>query len=385
MIYKLNIKNFKVHADTTLALKNLNILSGVNGSGKSSIIQSLLLLRQSFEKGILSKGLDLNKPHCEIGTFNDALYQYAETLEDIITFSIDFIENQGTPVSCVWQFKPEKNALNKTFVPLLGEGPSGLEEMSLFNRNFQYLSAARFGPRESHPLNTYQVEENKQISIEKGQGELAVHFLYYYGQEKKEKISGNLLNEFSTLDDLLSQTSAWEREISPNVNVIPSLKGKSLEIKFSFNKPNDITATNEFTSDNVGYGLSYALPIIISALSAGKGSLLLIENPEAHLHSKGQAKLAELLSLAASNGVQIIVETHSDHFINGVLIACKKFEQKQKGIDRNLVKIFNFRRDEATHSAKVEEIEILEDGKISSQPEGFFDQSEKDLKYLLGF
>ena len=66
MINKLTINNFKIHSNTELELSNLNILTGINGVGKSSVFQSLLLLRQSYEANVLSTGLQLNKPYCDI-------------------------------------------------------------------------------------------------------------------------------------------------------------------------------------------------------------------------------------------------------------------------------------------------------------------------------
>lgn len=380
MIKKLSIKNFKAHRNTELEFKNLNVLSGINGVGKSSVFQSLLLLRQSFENNVLNTGLQLNKPHCDIGFISDALYQYGE--DDIIQFALNSDESGEQ----IWSFKPENNNAKKNFIPILGEAPTSSSSLSIFSENFQYLSAARLSPRETYPLDSNAVETKKQLSIEKGQGELAVHFLYHFGIEKRQRVKfSNLLNPNSEFDDLLNQTTAWEREISPGVNVVPKQSGKSFSLKYTFNKPNDISPTNEFSAENVGFGLSYALPIIVAVLSAEAGSLILIENPEAHLHPKGQSKLAELLALAAQNGIQIIIETHSDHIINGVLVACKRFEQEQKGIDRSLVTIHHFTRDENTHSAVAETIEILEGGKVNRQPDDFFDQTETDLNYLLGF
>ncbi|MBI5371276.1 MAG: DUF3696 domain-containing protein [Sphingobacteriales bacterium] len=380
MINKLSIRNFKAHRNTELEFKNLNILSGINGVGKSSIFQSLLLLRQSFENNVLNTGLQLNKPHCDIGFISDALYQYGE--DDIIQFALSSDESGEQ----VWSFKPENNNAKKNFIPILGDAPISSSELSIFSEKFQYLSAARLSPRETYPLDSNAVETKKQLSIEKGQGELAVHFLYHFGIEKKQRVKfANLINPNSEFDDLLNQTTAWEREISPGVNVVPKQSGKSFNLKYTFNKPNDIGPTNEFSAENVGFGLSYALPIIVAVLSADAGSLILIENPEAHLHPKGQSKLAELLALAAQNGIQIIMETHSDHIINGVLVACKKFEQEERGITREQVKIHHFTRDENTHSAKAVEIKIREGGKIDKQPVEFFDQTENDLNYLLGF
>jgi len=378
MIRKLTINNFKIHSNTELELKNLNILTGLNGVGKSSVFQSLLLLRQSYEANVLSSGLQLNKTHCDIGFIKDAIYQGGET--DEIEFILDTEENNIQS----WKFKPQDNNPNKNFIPILGNSPNNLNSLSLFNDNFQYLSAARLSPRETYPLDTNAVETKRRLSLEKGQGELTVHFLHHYGIGKRESIKSELLkHEQESLDDLLSQTTAWEREISPGVNVHPTPSGKSFTLKYSFNKKSD--TTNEFSAENVGFGLSYALPIIVAALSSAKNSLILVENPEAHLHAKGQSELAKLLALAAQSGVQIILETHSEHIINGVLVACKRFEKKQKGIDKELVRIYHFKRDEEKHCAIAEPVKILQDGKVDRQPDDFFEQTEKDLNYLLGF
>ena len=77
--------------------------------------------------------------------------------------------------------------------------------------------------------------------------------------------------------------------------------------------------------------------------------MLIIENPEAHLHPHGISKLTELICLAAELGIQIIIETHSDHVINGVLVQCKRFEEGNEGISKDNVKIYHFDRDEINH------------------------------------
>ncbi|WP_130855592.1 AAA family ATPase [Olivibacter jilunii] len=380
MLSEIFIKNFKAHSNTRLELRNLNILTGINGVGKSSVFQSLLLLRQSFENNVLTAGLQLNKPLCDIGFIGDALYQYAD--DDIIGFTLTS-DKLG---ELKWEFKPADNKHNKNFIPHITQPQQDYSIESIFNENFQYLSAARLSPRETYPLDSYAVEIKKQLSIIKGQGELAVHFLYHYGVENKQGLRfPNLKNPNSEFDDLLSQTTAWEREISPGVQVVPVPNGKSFTLLYKFERKNDFSTTNEFTAENVGFGLSYALPIIVAVLSAEQGSLLLIENPEAHLHPKGQAKMAELLALAAHNGIQIILETHSDHIINGILVACKKFESGSSGINREDVKIHHFYRDEEKHNALTQTINILAGGRLDNQPKDFFDQSDKDLKILLGF
>lgn len=192
------------------------------------------------------------------------------------------------------------------------------------------------------------------------------------------------MHESETDPYLLSQTISWEREISKGVNILPRKIGESYEISYNFDIPN-YGKTQEFSSNNVGFGLSYTLPILVAILSAQKDALIIIENPEAHLHPNGIAKLTELICLAAQAEIQIILETHSDHIINGILVQCKKFEEGQKGIDRNNVSVYQFDRNENQYCAKATKVEIEAEGLIRYPPEGFFDQFKIDRKFLMGF
>ncbi|MCQ4437669.1 AAA family ATPase, partial [Clostridioides difficile] len=77
------------------------------------------------------------------------------------------------------------------------------------------------------------------------------------------------------------------------------------------------------SSFNVGFGITYVLSIITLVLSAEPGDILIIENPEAHVHPRGQIELGKFLALASKSGIQIIVETHSDHIFNGMRLFIK--------------------------------------------------------------
>lgn len=377
MIKRLKIKNFKSHKETELTVSNLNILCGLNGSGKSSILQSLLLLRQSNEINRLLDGLVLNDSYCQIGTSNDALYYKAQ--EDNIIF-----EMETTEVNFLqWTYEWEKN---KTFIPIKyfkNVANVLFREISLFNERFQYISAARLGPQAFYTEDNFAVETQRRLSIERGKGELTAHFLHYF---QNEKIKFDYLkHSASEWPELIRQVSAWEREISPNVNVRVYEEGNAYRLKYAFDVKAGETPPDAFSAENVGFGLTYVLPIIVAALSSEEDSLLLIENPEAHLHPQGQAKLAELLAMAAQCGVQIWLETHSDHIINGTLVAIKKKLSGEKGIDPEKVRIFYFDRDETDHSTRTTPVPISpENGRIMDPPDGFFDQIEKDLGFILG-
>jgi predicted ATPase len=89
------------------------------------------------------------------------------------------------------------------------------------------------------------------------------------------------------------------------------------------------------------------------------------------------------MALAAQNGVQILIETHSDHIVNGTLVAVIKSETQQ-GIIPDKVKIHYFRSDNQ-HTTSVINLPVLKGGKIKNPPAGFFDQIETDLESLMGF
>lgn len=376
MITNLHLKNFKSHLNTNLHFAPLTVLTGVNGFGKTSVIQSLLLLRQSYSKGRLSDGLDLNKPLCEIGNADDALYKFAK--DGIIEFEI-------TDNNEVFTFRFDAgNHLQDSFLRKQDYSKNIIEEklstLSLFNNQFQYISAARWGGKSSYLKDTYMVEVQRQISSEKGQGELTGHFLDRYGGE----LTYNYLNNDGSEIELLEQTILWEQKVSPGVrlNVQRAENNQGYNITYSFYTTKNTKSIDNVQAENVGFGISYTLPVIVALLSAKPGALIIIENPEAHLHPQGQSQLAKLISLVAQRGVQVIIETHSDHFFNGILVSCKKFEHGEYGIDRKNVVTYYMGKKSESHATLEEVIVIKENGKLEYQPNGFFDQEERDMYYL---
>lgn len=383
MITGLSLCNFKSHQATVLGLGALTVLTGLNSSGKSSIIQSLLLLRQSYQKGRLSKGLDLNEPLVDIGRGSDALFRNASDNE-IISIVLEVASGR-------YSFDFDVSGkYDSSFIPLLKKeyvGKVALEDLPLFTSDFQYLSAGRVGGMEFYPVDSYAVEEERQISRNYGQGDLVAHFLEYYGHHRDFEVSSeNLLHPSESSRKLLAQVVAWEQEISPDLTINTKRVGDKIAITYGYKSHRShIASLSDIKSQNVGFGISYSLAIVVALLSARAGSLLLIENPEAHLHPQGQSKLSELICLAAQSGIQVVVETHSDHVINGILVSGKQYEQGGRGIDRQAVRLYYLGEKNENHSSVCQAIGIEEGGKISVQPRGFFDQLQEDLSKLMGF
>lgn len=383
MIEKLHIKNFKSHSDSPLTLGNINIFTGMNGMGKSSAIQSLLLLRQSQSRGLLKKGLELNGDLCSIGSIKDAVYQFAEDSDNI-----DVLVTQNAKVFD-WSFKADAQSIGNTFALINKEVAYNPDEFSLFNNGFQYISAFRNGPVSDYEKDTASVELLNQISRKEGRCELVAHYFDYF---KDCVVHPDLVKNKEIDHSVKNQVEEWLREISPNINIHIQPLDTSFKITYSFNRGKGLPKTDNFRGTNIGFGVSYVLPIILAAIVANskepkEGStfstserLIIIENPEAHIHPKAQAKLMELICLAAKNGVQFIIETHSDHIINSLLVAVK-----HNIIAPEQSKIYYFNRSENNHATDVIELQVLSGGKIKNAPMGFFDQIDIHMKQLMGF
>ena len=122
---------------------------------------------------------------------------------------------------------------------------------------------------------------------------------------------------------------------------------------------------------------------MVAALSAKRDDLLLIENPEVHLHPAGQAAMGRFLAKVAIAGVQVIVETHSDHVLNGIRRAVKT-----KILPADHVALHFFRSRSQAEQDEVPQVEspsMDADGNIDSWPDGFFDQFDKDMNYFAGW
>ncbi|HBE16845.1 MAG TPA: DUF3696 domain-containing protein [Cyanobacteria bacterium UBA11149] len=292
MITSLSLKNFKPFKEQSLAFRPLTLLSGLNSSGKSSVLQALMLLRQSYQQKLLEKtGLALNGELVNIGTAKDVFFDGASKA-DQLSFEI-VLENE---TNGIWSFNydSEVDVLNRTS-PAVN---SVVYESNLFGNNFHYLQAERIGSRTFFPMSDFQVRQLGKLGIS---GEYAAHFLWV-NQEKpifsnrlshpKVKLLQRGIEDPKTPSKLLiDQVEAWMGEISPGtkIRLEPKPDIDLISIKYFYGDGNPYRATN------VGFGISYTLPIIVAVLASTPGTLILIENPEAHLHPKGQSKMGELM------------------------------------------------------------------------------------------
>ncbi len=369
MISQMNLKNFKCFGSQNINLSNLTLLTGINGCGKSSVIQSLLALRQSNERDLLEEfGLSLNGELVNLGKASDVLFEDAQ--EDAIEISLS---NNSVTSKWVFDYHSEADVIRiskeKSII-----SPEIYTE-SLFNGNFQYITAERLGPRVTYQTSDFSVGQQRRIGI---RGEFSAHYLALFGDDEVTNKRTN--HERASSNQLKGQLEAWLSEVSPKTQVsITHHKGMDLvNIEYSF--VHGTSVTKKFRSTNVGFGITYTLPVLVAVLSAKPGDTLIIENPEAHLHPQGQRKLGELFALAADGGVQIITESHSDHFLNGIRIAINKLNVDPKRVQINY---FSADRNKESKSPILTSPKIDSSGRLDSWPDGFFDEWDKSLEMLL--
>jgi hypothetical protein len=128
------------------------------------------------------------------------------------------------------------------------------------------------------------------------------------------------------------------------------------------------------------YGAYYLKPVLDALLKANKDDIVVIEYPETALSPSEISKLTKLICDKVNSGVKILLETYSDHIINGILVAIRKnYNNFTEGISTEDVSIYHFGTEEVTL------LNITSRAKISNTPDGFFDQSSIDRKIILGF
>lgn len=364
------LENFKCFSDREIRLGALTLLAGVNGVGKSSFIQSLLLLRDSQQQGFLGRGaLTLNGELAHIGTGEDILFEGAEREE----IGIRLAWQDDRVATWRWSYDPSRRVLDPTqevadSTDLLDRPP--------FQSHFRYLSAERLSPTSSFPIPDPDIAERNPLG---SRGEFTVHFLDL-NRDEEIPCPDVLGHSDGYSSHLLHQAEAWLNVIRPGTRLEippPRVAMDQVELSYQF-KTSLGTYGRSYRPANVGFGLTYVLPVIVALISTPPGGLVIIENPEAHLHPRGQFQIGELCALAASAGIQVIIETHSDHVLNGIRVAV---HDKKLAPEDTAVYFFaagSLEEGPVIHAPKIDH-----DGRFDSWPDGFFDEWDEALDKLL--
>jgi predicted ATPase len=378
MLSQVDLVHFKCFELLRLPLCPLTLLSGSNASGKSSVLQALVLLHQTMREHEWSKRLMLNGEAIRLGTVLDVV----DKVHGRHTFEIGVVDD-GLPF--YWTFAGERSEMSMAVDSvavggITSEGPELLRYLlppeegngaatSLASRlrGLTYITAERVGPRE-----VYTIEDRQIAPVVGPIGEHAVSVLHSGRDE-------HVLDELAlpgVPPTRLRQVEERMRTLFPGCGLVLQQVPQTNAVTLGLRTSED---TDFHRPIHVGFGLTQILPIVVAALSAAKGDVLLIENPEVHLHPAGQALMGQFLADVARAGVQVIVETHSDHVLNGIRRSVKagRLTAEQAAI--------HFFRPRSSEAAQVLSPVLDSSGNIDTWPEGFFDQFDKDMDYFAGW
>jgi predicted ATPase len=367
---RLTIENFKCFSKQNIEFRDLTVLAGANSVGKSTVVQALLLARTclNIKNRKVPASINLNDIYnLNLGNTQEVLNRDAN--EDLIKFSFQGFPSLSETDAIQLTLDVPKEldkynlVLTKIVAPTYGDEDD--VKVTFFSQNkpslLYYLNAERFGPRLNHQVGSLDYLHAGYA------GEYTIQILE---KVKDEKI--DISKAFDTEENLRfhRQVQLWMNYIVPGVDVnVPKLyeKVRTAEMAFGQSSPT-----------NVGFGVSYVLPIILNGLLAQKDSMFIVENPEAHLHPSGQSRIGYFLAKMAASGVQVIIETHSEHMINGIRIA-----SINDVISNNQILINFFSKKETHTQPIVETIEINQMGDLTKFPYGFFDQAIHDTTAII--
>lgn len=377
MLREVHISGFKCFESLDLPLRPLTLLTGTNSGGKSSVIQALVLLAQTLAEREWGRSLLLDGPELALGSVADVLNQRSARRQLALGASV-----VGEKV--VWAFRTEDRRalsvdvdtlhLNGTDVPLEGavlrwllptqqaEGSAVVRAL----RGVSWISAERTGPRELSPLR--DADSHVRVGA---RGELAAGLLYW---RESDVVSPELCME-SVPPTMYHQVRAQMRSFFPgcDLRVSPVDGASAVSLRLRADSRSDF-----HRPQNVGFGLTQLFPILVALIAARRGDVLLIENPEVHLHPRAQQNIGTVIARTVASGIQVILETHSDHVLNGIRLAVKQGMIPHSDV---MVHFFSPSKDGGVSAPQSPSMDA--DGRLSSWPEGFFDQFDSALSELL--
>lgn len=499
MLKNISLKNFKAFSDLeNLEIKPITILSGTNSCGKSSLLQSILLLKQTLESQSLNQTLLLNGRFVRLGTFENIIFQkkHENKVELKFSFSIrkedfeSFKRKRILPLDIFLrelfpseEFPPKSNrdqaieysisykVVLKTTITKPKKyqlKPVLIDEIELLTKTIgkenkiisESSIKANHKEDESYELiwenlrRYYKGVHNDEELDNKGNKIVKIEFsnLFPTGisssepEEVKHRSSyrdayivlrrandflQSLLGSYSYIGPLREEPSRryiYENEIieignkgenaayiylSESEEFIPESyfynsrndsfekANKKLKLSEAVQKWLDLMNIKKFSPEpqqeiiylnlnaspldstrvsiaDVGFGVSQVFPIVLEGLRMPRGSTLLLEQPEIHLHPNLQMDMADYFIALALSGKRVVVETHSDHIINRLVR--RIVEDETNKLDQ-LIKIYFVGLTESGSSCQ--EISIDETMGIVNWPESFFDQVAKEQQKIM--
>ena len=420
MITELSVQNFKSWKDTgTVRFAPLIGLFGANNSGKSSILQVLLMLKQTADETI-PRSPDWNDPIdygngeslVNLGNFGNVIYQhdmklslninisYKVNKEDLF-FSTAIEQKEGRPevdsfcYNGEWLIKRKPGISTKDYV--FATSPSIAPQIRMSGKRFRCYGVRDF---RNEYLNSETVNNPsaQEITIQKKFASFETDFITLFSR----------ICYVGPLRNLLQHQYTWEEHPQSGVGklgekAIPALLTgrvnrrsidekimewlKRFELIYSYNLHSVDSVKSHYElfvkahkygpkvrPTDVGFGVSQVLPLLVQCYYVPDGGIIILEQPEAHLHPKVQADLADVFIDAVKNrNVQIIFESHSEHMLHRLM---RRIAEAENISEKDIALHFCEMND---GTFAIEKLKVDEYGNISNWPQGFFGDVMRDL------
>ncbi len=368
------VSGFKsIRDEIKLEIKPLTILAGANSSGKSSLIQPLLLLKQTYESPTYPGIFELDRGNIKFSKFEQFFWKgYTKDSQIPFVFGVEFDEKNWLKQEYFLSDKDIRFG-KKIFTINDKEYTISLES----NRETLLKNIESYAPDYLEALNDFELEPEvvkkysfllTKLNIVEGdkkklQNQKVVNLIYeFYAESKALRQIAYFLTEMIHLPGFRGIPLRTHKKRGLHINnLYPGVfqdyvasvimlfqeedvsKFATLEYYLDFvGLGNKISASSNNDAEielqisrvprsekkekdlvniaDVGFGVSQVLPVLVSLLVAKEGQVVYIEQPELHLHPNAQLKLAQPIVDAANRGVRVIIETHSELLLLGIQI-----------------------------------------------------------------
>lgn len=357
-ISSLRLSNFKSVAESGVDLAPFTLVVGENSSGKSTLLHALYLL----SNGVIGS-FTIDEAEDILGIPSVTILNTSAGSSDPVSIGVDV------------EFPSFKSSWGMNWNPTHGSESWELEHgdrndvKTVLGRGVHYLGPLRENPKRSGRAAVW----GDLIGVGEG-GEFTADFLAQQGAET----TGLPMPEGSAIT-IIDVLRSWVTDLGLAADlrtVRPGgskLKAGTIEVK-----PHGLDSF--FPLSSVGIGVSQLLPVLVQCLLAEPGSVLLLEQPELHLHPALQQRLTDFFIAMVRSGRQVIVETHSEYMVSRLR---RRIAEDPHDEILGMYKLVFAERDRETGLSSYREVELSPLGAIEEWPAGFFDQAAEEERAII--
>lgn len=429
MLRRIGLQNFKCWRELDVELAPITLFFGVNSSGKTAILESLLMLKQTaagFDPGQHINFGGRERDYVDLGSYQDMALGHSPDTDvgislkwstesdvhffsndrevetqrvssvnygvawgidqhiyiDKLRYDVDFVERQDEWVE-VWRVTAGQYLVASSFASHDEEPEKVTSPQSCFLLPHTVIYQSKYG----FCISSLRLDKEFRRLASKLHyiGPLRAHPQRYYlwTGVRPDIITPDGSNAIDALIASAKSDEHLVKNVAFGLGQLDIVDAFGVRTIDENKRLYEITATTGgvvSSLTDVGFGVSQVLPVIIMLMHAPQGSIVLLEQPELHLHPNAQAALADLLLFVAEErNLQLIVESHSEHIVRRlqrrIAEAAPAFATPEN------VKMYYCQPGQ--DGSTIEQVDLDRFGQISNWPERFFGEVSGDLHTML--